>query len=172
MLVSSCAGYGWTIQRQINIACPLILQFIGDLFFSVQFLPILKLSLIAGFACVAIMNAASTLMIDLVPGQSSSVTACVREVIHELENSKSTDCFSLEQSFTVWSRCRAGVGPRSNHKRYWNWMDLCFNRRFVYLVSTVNIWGYGSWAEMSHKTTTDEGTGIGSGCVIEGLIVR
>ena len=85
MLVSSCAGYGWTIQRQINIACPLILQFIGDfVFLSVPFLPILELSLIAGFACVAIMNAASTLMIDLVPGQSSSVTACVREVIHEL----------------------------------------------------------------------------------------
>ena len=85
---------------------------------------------------------------------------------------KSTDCFSLEQSFTVWSRCRAGVGPRFNHKRYWNWMDLCFNWRSVYLVSTVNIWGYGSWAAMSHKTTTNEGTGIGSGCVIEGLIVR
>ena len=28
------------------------------------------------------MNAASTLMIDLVPGQSSSVTACVRELIY------------------------------------------------------------------------------------------
>ena len=30
VLVSSCAGYGWAIQRQINIACPLVLQFIGD----------------------------------------------------------------------------------------------------------------------------------------------
>jgi len=30
LLVSSCAGYGWAIQRQINIACPLVLQFIGD----------------------------------------------------------------------------------------------------------------------------------------------
>ncbi|KAF8807811.1 MFS general substrate transporter [Phlegmacium glaucopus] len=58
LLVSSCAGYGWAIQRQINIACPLILQFI------------------AGFTCIALMNSTSTLMIDLVPGQSSSVTAC------------------------------------------------------------------------------------------------
>lgn len=58
LLVSSCAGYGWAIQRQINIACPLILQFI------------------AGFSCIALMNSTSTLMIDLVPGQSSSVTAC------------------------------------------------------------------------------------------------
>ena len=31
------------------------------------------------------MNSTSTLMIDLVPGQSSSVIACVRELIHELE---------------------------------------------------------------------------------------
>ena len=87
-------------------------------------------------------------------------------------NSKKYWLFSLEQSFTVWYRCRAGVGPRFNHKRYWNWMDLCFNWRFVYLVFTVNIWSYGSWAAMPHKTTTNEGTGIGSGCVIEGLIVR
>jgi len=58
LLVSSCAGYGWAIQRQINIVCPLILQFI------------------VGFACMALMNSTSTLMIDLVPDQSSSVTAC------------------------------------------------------------------------------------------------
>ena len=31
------------------------------------------------------MNASSTLMIDLVPGQSCSVTACVRELTYELE---------------------------------------------------------------------------------------
>jgi hypothetical protein len=43
------------------------------------------LSLIAGFATTSLMNASATLMIDLVPGQSSSVTACVRELIHEVE---------------------------------------------------------------------------------------
>jgi len=58
LLASSCAGYGWAIQRQISIACPLILQFI------------------AGFSCIALMNSTSTLMIDLVPSQSSSITAC------------------------------------------------------------------------------------------------
>ena len=31
------------------------------------------------------MNSSSTLMIDLVPGQSSSVTGCVRELTHEVE---------------------------------------------------------------------------------------
>ena len=53
-----------------------------------QFPPFLNpcnLSLIAGFATTALMNASSTLMIDLVPGQSCSVTACVRELTYELE---------------------------------------------------------------------------------------
>ena len=83
--MSSCAGYGWAIQRQINIACPLTLQFIGDSFSHRDFKTILN-CFIAGFAITALTNAASTLMIDLVPGQSSSVIACVREVIHELED--------------------------------------------------------------------------------------
>ena len=47
--------------------------------------------LIVGFSSATLMNAASTLMIDLVPGQSSSVTACVRELIHELER-KPDEC--------------------------------------------------------------------------------
>ncbi|KJA20565.1 hypothetical protein HYPSUDRAFT_188667 [Hypholoma sublateritium FD-334 SS-4] len=53
-----CAGYGWCIERKVNIAVPLILQFV------------------AGWLTIAVMNATSTLNIDLVPGQSSSVTAC------------------------------------------------------------------------------------------------
>ncbi|KAF5312980.1 hypothetical protein D9619_002950 [Psilocybe cf. subviscida] len=56
--VVACAGYGWSIQKRVNIAVPLILHFI------------------IGSSGIAIMNGASTLMIDLVPGQSSSVTAC------------------------------------------------------------------------------------------------
>ncbi|KAF8167670.1 major facilitator superfamily domain-containing protein [Crassisporium funariophilum] len=57
-MAASCAGYGWCLQRKVNIAVPLILQFI------------------VGFVSIGVMNSASTLMIDLVPGQSSSVTAC------------------------------------------------------------------------------------------------
>ena len=45
----------------------------------------INLSLIVGFASVALTNAASTLMIDLVPDQSSSVTACVGEPTYELK---------------------------------------------------------------------------------------
>ncbi|KDR85436.1 hypothetical protein GALMADRAFT_132132 [Galerina marginata CBS 339.88] len=58
VLIATCAAYGWCIKKQINIAGPLILQFV------------------IGYISIAIMNACSTLMIDLVPGQSSSVTAC------------------------------------------------------------------------------------------------
>jgi hypothetical protein len=89
--VSSCAGYGWTIQQQVNIAYPLILQFIGVIFSLSAILTVSKtlvnfLSLIAGFATTALMNSTTTLTIDLFPGQSSSVIACVRrELIRELE---------------------------------------------------------------------------------------
>ncbi|KAF8960020.1 MFS general substrate transporter [Flammula alnicola] len=57
-LAASCAGYGWCVENKVNIAVPLILQFL------------------AGCASIGVMNATSTLNIDLVPGQSSSVTAC------------------------------------------------------------------------------------------------
>ncbi|KAF8973659.1 major facilitator superfamily domain-containing protein [Flammula alnicola] len=58
IMAASCAGYGWCLQKKVNIAGPLILHFI------------------IGYMSTSIMNVSSTLMIDLVPGQSSSVTAC------------------------------------------------------------------------------------------------
>ncbi|KAF9476062.1 MFS general substrate transporter [Pholiota conissans] len=58
VMAACCAGYGWAVQTRVNIAVPLILHFIF------------------GFTGIAIMNVASTLIIDLIPGQSSSVTAC------------------------------------------------------------------------------------------------
>ncbi|KAJ7121965.1 major facilitator superfamily domain-containing protein [Mycena crocata] len=56
--VACCAAYGWCIERNVNIGGPLILL-IG-----------------VGFFAMAIMNATQTLILDLVPGQGSSVTAC------------------------------------------------------------------------------------------------
>ncbi|KAJ7671193.1 MFS general substrate transporter [Mycena rosella] len=53
-----CAAYGWCIERGVSLAGPLILL-IG-----------------VGFFSMAIMNATQTLILDLVPGQGSSVTAC------------------------------------------------------------------------------------------------
>jgi predicted MFS family arabinose efflux permease len=58
IFVLACAGYGWSLQRETNIAVPLILQ------------------VIFGYTVIAIMNSVQTLLIDLLPSQSSSITAC------------------------------------------------------------------------------------------------
>ncbi|KAG6832159.1 hypothetical protein H0H92_004890 [Tricholoma furcatifolium] len=58
LVVCSC-GYGWCIQRQVNLAGPLILQ------------------IIVGYISISIMNSTQTLMIDLFPGQGSSISACI-----------------------------------------------------------------------------------------------
>lgn len=58
VLVATCVGQGWAIDKGANLAAPLILQF----FF--------------GWATIAMMNIAQTLTVDLVPGQSASVSAC------------------------------------------------------------------------------------------------
>ncbi|KIO08639.1 hypothetical protein M404DRAFT_997569 [Pisolithus tinctorius Marx 270] len=56
--VACCAGYGWCLQQKVNIAVPLVLQFVFC------------------FAVTAIMNTTQTLLVDLLPAQGSSVTAC------------------------------------------------------------------------------------------------
>ncbi|KAF9532127.1 MFS general substrate transporter [Crepidotus variabilis] len=58
ILAACCAGYGWALEKRVNIALPVVLHFI------------------MGFVSISLMNTSSTLMIDLLPGQSSSVTAC------------------------------------------------------------------------------------------------
>ncbi|KAJ7353088.1 hypothetical protein DFH08DRAFT_855909 [Mycena albidolilacea] len=56
--VVSCAAYGWCIKKRVSIA--------GLLGFLVA----------VGLFTMAIMNTAQTLILDLVPSQGSSVTAC------------------------------------------------------------------------------------------------
>ncbi|KAN0111587.1 MFS general substrate transporter [Russula decolorans] len=51
-------GYGWALQSRVTIAVPLILQFI------------------IGVSAITILNATQTLLIDMMPNQGSSVTAC------------------------------------------------------------------------------------------------
>ncbi|KAJ7578603.1 MFS general substrate transporter [Mycena floridula] len=58
LYVASTVGYGWCIEKKVNIAGPLILL-VG-----------------VGFVSIAVMNAMQTQLIDLVPTQSSSVAAC------------------------------------------------------------------------------------------------
>ncbi|KAF8886057.1 major facilitator superfamily domain-containing protein [Gymnopilus junonius] len=55
---AACAGYGWCLQAKVNIAVSLILQFI------------------IGCLAIVVTTSTTTLLIDLVPGQSSSVSAC------------------------------------------------------------------------------------------------
>lgn len=56
--VACCVGYGWCLQYKVNLAVPLVLQFIF------------------GFAAIAVLNTINTLLVDLLPAQASSVIAC------------------------------------------------------------------------------------------------
>ncbi|OCH86051.1 MFS general substrate transporter [Obba rivulosa] len=56
--VGSCIGYGWCLDAGVSIAGPLILLFI------------------LGWSVVAIMNIITTVLVDLAPESSSSITAC------------------------------------------------------------------------------------------------
>jgi len=58
VLVAAGMGYGWCLEKKVHIAVPLILQFI------------------IGALSISVMNPTQTLILDLVPGQGSSVTAC------------------------------------------------------------------------------------------------
>ncbi|KAF8922085.1 major facilitator superfamily domain-containing protein [Mucidula mucida] len=57
-MTASLAGYGWCVEKKVNLAGPLLLQ------------------AAVGFVAMAVMSADQTLIIDWVPNQSSSVTAC------------------------------------------------------------------------------------------------
>ncbi|KAF7979401.1 hypothetical protein HWV62_42510 [Athelia sp. TMB] len=52
-------GYGWCLQARVSIAVPLVLH------------------ICMGFVLTAVMNTSQTLLVDLVPLQGSSITACV-----------------------------------------------------------------------------------------------
>ncbi|KAI9444681.1 MFS general substrate transporter [Lactarius indigo] len=59
VVYTSCViGYGWSLRAKTSIAVPLILQ------------------VIMGAAVISVMNAVSALLVDLVPNQGSSITAC------------------------------------------------------------------------------------------------
>ncbi|KAI0785014.1 major facilitator superfamily domain-containing protein [Abortiporus biennis] len=53
-----CVGYGWCLQQRVNIAGPLVLH------------------ILMGYTTIAILNTTQTLIVDLLPNQGSSITAC------------------------------------------------------------------------------------------------
>ena len=79
LVYAACVvGYGWALQSRVTIAVPLILQFIsGSISRSLLHGMRLTASLVVGLAVVVILNTTQTLLVDLVPDQGSSITACV-----------------------------------------------------------------------------------------------
>ena len=60
ILVVDTIGLGWCYEARTHIAAPLILLFIN------------------GMMTIALMNMTQTLIIDLIPKQGASISACVR----------------------------------------------------------------------------------------------
>ncbi|KAI0697552.1 MFS general substrate transporter [Cytidiella melzeri] len=58
IFITACVAYGWCLDKKVNIAGPIMLQ------------------IVIGYTIIIIMNAIQTLLVDLLPTQSSSVTAC------------------------------------------------------------------------------------------------
>ncbi|KAK0500560.1 major facilitator superfamily domain-containing protein [Armillaria luteobubalina] len=58
IFAACCAGYGWCVQKRVNLSGPLLLQ------------------VTIGFTTMGIMTSTQTLLVDLMPSQSSSITAC------------------------------------------------------------------------------------------------
>lgn len=81
LVFTSCViAYGWFLHAKTSIAVPLILQFLSKLcstlFFCGAAQP-LTMCLVVGATVVSIINAITALLVDLVPQQGSSITACV-----------------------------------------------------------------------------------------------
>ena len=75
--VVACVGYGWCLQKGVNISIPLILHVISESLRLRNYSLILRLYAV-GFAVMTILTATQTLLVDLLPGLGSSVSACVR----------------------------------------------------------------------------------------------
>ena len=79
VVYTSCViGYGWSLQAKTSIAVPLILQIIST-FYTMLYRLARPLTLrhVVGATVVSVMNAITALLVDLVPQQGSSITACV-----------------------------------------------------------------------------------------------
>lgn len=103
--VAACIGYGWCLQAKVNIAGPLILQIISECLPMNRKQGCRTLTLSAvGWSCMAIMNSAQTLLVDLAPNHGSSITACVRPAF------LSVSMLTQRRSFfcrTTWSAARS-----------------------------------------------------------------
>ncbi len=131
-----------------------------------------------GYAIVVIMNTVQTLLVDLVPNQSSSVTACV--CVHATMCHRMLTLLLIypEQSCSMLIRCRMCIRDRPHHQRYRRRMDICSPRRIVYHCGTDYMDSHAYGTEM--EGAAEGGTGcclvvsspstsqfhLGSGCVV------
>jgi MFS family permease len=79
VLVTTMIGYGWCLQKSVNLAVPLILQVISESW-SVPLMCNIDAcaeNILVGYQSIAIMSTTQTLLVDLIPSQGSSITACV-----------------------------------------------------------------------------------------------
>ena len=74
---ASVIGYGWALQSRVTIAVPLILQFISEFFLRYTTLRLITFHVV-GVTSIAVLNGTQTLLVDMIPNQGSSITACVR----------------------------------------------------------------------------------------------
>ena len=100
-------GYGWALQSRVTIAAPLILQFVSEFTFPALRHTTLRLITfhLVGVSATIIMNAIQTLLVDMMPDQGSSITACVRPPFITIPWIPLNYSFLLEQYRTLPLGC-------------------------------------------------------------------
>jgi MFS family permease len=84
--VGSVVAWGWCLEFRVSIAGPLVFQFVRKQCpFERSRECADHVNTPVGYTSISILNATMTLMIDIVPGQSSGVIACVCNQFLRLE---------------------------------------------------------------------------------------
>ena len=112
-------GYGWALQSRVTIAVPLILQFISKFFFPALRHTTFRLNTfhLVGVSAITILNATQTLLVDMMPNQGSSITACVRPPFFTIPCIPLKCLFFLEQYCTLPLGCWYGVNCKTHPRR-------------------------------------------------------
>ena len=71
-------GYGWALQSKVTIVVPLFLQSISRFSLVLDGFASHHFFTVVGMGALTVMNATQTLLVDMMPNQGSSITACVR----------------------------------------------------------------------------------------------
>jgi hypothetical protein len=104
--------YGWVLRQRVSLAAPLILHVLSETYFQVLF-KLFTYAYTVGYCTFSIMNTTMTLTIDLTPGRSSAVTACVCNL--RLHKTTRAEIFLAEQFHTGFAVRSNGFGHRHHH---------------------------------------------------------